>query len=122
MRLLGESIALLQNHTQENQSASGTSARREVMHDNDLRSANAIQANAVASMSSDLPNQARKNVFVAHACNLKNITVGKEGQQTIILEGGDSMRARNITKGDGSVQLIGKLSDAMLQKIVRSWT
>jgi hypothetical protein len=91
------------------------------MHDNDLRSANAVQANAVASMSSDLPNQARKNVFAAHACNLENITVGKESQQTIILEGGGSMRARNITTGDGSVQLIGKLSDVTLQKFAQSW-
>jgi hypothetical protein len=92
------------------------------MHDNDLRSTNAVQANAVVSMSSDFPNQARKNVFAVHTCNLENITVGKESQQTIILEGGGSMRARNITTGDGSVQLIGKLSDATLQKIVRRWT
>jgi hypothetical protein len=91
------------------------------MHDNDLRSANSVQANAVASMSSDLLNQARKDVFAVHTCNLENITVGKGSQQTIILEGGGLMRARNITAGDGSVQLIGKLSDATLQKIVRSW-
>ncbi|WZH42131.1 uncharacterized protein QYS62_003121 [Fusarium acuminatum] len=120
-RLPGESIALLQYHTQENQSASGTSTRREAMHDNDLRSANSVQANAVASMSSDLLNQARKDVFAVHTCNLENITVGKGSQQTIILEGGGSMRASNITTGDGSVQFIGKLSDATLQKIVRSW-
>jgi hypothetical protein len=91
------------------------------MHDNDLRSTNAVQANEAASMSSDLPNHARKNVSAVHVCDLKNITVGKESQQTIILEGGGSMRVRNITTGDGSVQLIGKLSDATLQKIVRSW-
>lgn len=80
------------------------------MHDDDVNAADTIQPSTVASIGS-----------AAHACNLENITVGKESQQTIILEGGGSIRARNITTGDGSVQLIGKLSDVMLQKFVRSW-
>ncbi|OBS16071.1 hypothetical protein FPOA_13158 [Fusarium poae] len=120
-RLLGESISLLQNHTQENQHDRGTSTRQEATHNDDLKSADAIQINVVASTSSDLPNHARKEAFAVHTCNLENITVGKESQQTIILEGEGSMRAKNITTGDGSVQLIGQLSDVTLQKIVRSW-
>jgi predicted Mrr-cat superfamily restriction endonuclease len=99
---------------QENQSDSSTSTRQEAMHDNDLRSADAVQANVVASMSSDLANRAHKNVFAENTYNLENIAVGKDSQQTIILEGDGSMRARNITAGDGSVQLIGQLSGVAL--------
>lgn len=109
-RLLVESISLLQNHTQEVQDNPTTSTQQETMHDDDVNAADTIQPSTVASIGS-----------AAHACNLENITVGKESQQTIILEGGGSIRARNITTGDGSVQLIGKLSDVMLQKFVRSW-
>lgn len=80
------------------------------MHDDDLKAADATQSSAVARIGS-----------AAYACNLENITAGKESQQTIILEGGGSIRARNITTGDGSVQLIGQLSDVKLPQIVRSW-
>lgn len=79
------------------------------MHDDDLKAADATQSSAVARIGS-----------AAYACNLENITAGKESQQTIILEGGGSIRARNITTGDGSVQLIGQLSDVKLPQIVRS--
>ncbi|EXK75926.1 hypothetical protein FOQG_19312 [Fusarium oxysporum f. sp. raphani 54005] len=109
-RLLAESIALLQNHTQEDQNNPTTSTQQEAMHDDGLKAADTIQPSTVASIGS-----------AANTCDLENITVGKESQQTIILEGGGSIRARNITTGDGSVQLIGKLSDVTLQNIVRSW-
>ncbi|KAH6952245.1 hypothetical protein DER45DRAFT_543745 [Fusarium avenaceum] len=105
----------------ENQNHPRTPTQQEAIHNNDLRAADTIQVDVVASTSSDLPHHARKEAFAVHACNLENITVGKESQQTIILEGGGSIRARNITTGDNSVQLIGQLSDATLQKIVRSW-
>ncbi|UZP36748.1 hypothetical protein NXS19_004564 [Fusarium pseudograminearum] len=119
-RLLGESIALLQNHTQEDRNDPGTSARREAIHD-DIKSANTSQPSRVASMAFELPNNPRKNASHVHTCNLENITVGKESQQTIILEGAGSIQARNIATGDGSVQLIGRLNDVTLQKIARSW-
>lgn len=114
-------MMLSQNHTKENETDPSTSTRQEAMHDNDLRSADAVQANVVASISSDSANHAHKNSFAVNTCNLENIAVGKDSQQTIILEGGGSMRARNITTGDGSVQVIGQLSGAALQKIVQSW-
>ena len=112
---------LLQNHIKENETFPSTSTRQEAMHDNDLRSADAVQANVVASMSADSADHARKSVFAVDTCNLENITSGKDSRQTIILEGGGSMRARNIAAGDGSVQLIGQISGAALQKIVKSW-
>lgn len=109
-RLLADSIALLQNHTREGQDNATTATQQEVIHDDDLEAADTIQPSTVAGIGS-----------AAHISNLENITAGKESQQTIILEGGGSIRARNITTGDGSVQLIGQLSDVTLQKIVRSW-
>ncbi|CAG2009897.1 unnamed protein product [Fusarium graminearum] len=111
---------LLKTHKKENEADPSTSTRQEAMHDNDLKPADAVQANVVASMSSDSANHARKNVLALNACNLENITSGKDSRQTIILEGGGSMRARNIATGDGSVQLIGQLSGAALQKIIQS--
>ncbi|EXM13764.1 hypothetical protein FOTG_17803 [Fusarium oxysporum f. sp. vasinfectum 25433] len=108
-RLLAESIVLLQNHTQEAQNNPTALTHQEAMHDDDLKTADAIHSNTVARISS-----------AAYACNLENITVGKESQQTIILEGGGSIRARNITTGDGSVQLIGQLSNITSENIVRS--
>ncbi|KAJ0129516.1 Malic acid transport protein [Fusarium oxysporum f. sp. albedinis] len=95
-RLLAESIALLQNHTQEDQDNPVTLTRQKDIHDDDLKAADALQPSTVARIGS-----------AVHACNLENITVGKESQQTIILEGRGSIRARNITTGDGSVQLVG---------------
>ena len=86
-----------------------------------LTSADTIQPSPVASMGFELPGNAHKNASTVHTCNLENITVGKESQQTIILEGGGSIRAKNIATGDGSVQLIGRLSNVTLQKNARSW-
>ncbi|KAH7256138.1 hypothetical protein BKA59DRAFT_450227 [Fusarium tricinctum] len=119
-RLLGESVAMLQNYMQEDQRSPGTSTRPEAIHDG-LTSADTIQPSPVASMGFELYGNACKNGSTGHICNLENITVGKDSQQTIILEGGGSIRARNITTGRGSVQLIGQLSDVTLQKIAQSW-
>jgi hypothetical protein len=80
------------------------------MHHGNPKVEDTIQLSTVTSTDS-----------AAHTRNLENITAGKESQQTIILEGGGSIRARNIATDDRSVQLIGQFSDATLQKIVRSW-
>lgn len=119
-RLLGESVALLQNYMQEDKNSPGTSTRPEAIHDG-LTSADTIQPSPVASMGFELHGNACKNASTVHTCNLENITVGRDSQQTIIIEGGGSIRARNITTGRGSVQLIGQLSDVTLQKIAQSW-
>ncbi|KAJ4267001.1 hypothetical protein NW762_003099 [Fusarium torreyae] len=119
-RLLEDSVALLQNHMQEDQNNTGTSTRSEAIQ-GDLASADTVQSSPVAGIGFVMPGDAHKNASTVQTCNLENITVGKESQQTIILEGGGSIRAKNIATGDGSVQLIGRLSDVTLQKNARSW-
>lgn len=111
---------MLQNYIQEDQHNPGTSTQPEAIHDG-LTPAETIQPNPVASTGFELHGDACKNASTVHICNLENVTVGENSQQTIILEGGGSIRARNISTGRGSVQLIGQLSDVTLQKIAQSW-
>ncbi|KAH6980426.1 hypothetical protein EDB82DRAFT_284296 [Fusarium venenatum] len=86
MRLLTESTALLSKYIQRDKDCLCDSTRQGTMPDGKLGPTNSI-------------------------CNIENITVGKQSQQTIIVEGGGSIRARNITTGDGSIQLIGRFSN-----------
>lgn len=70
-----------------------------------------------ANIGIDLPGDPCQNTSTVYTCNLENITAGADSRRTMFLEVTVSVRARNIITGNGSAQLIGRLSDVTLQKI-----
>ncbi|KAH7186533.1 hypothetical protein DER44DRAFT_188876 [Fusarium oxysporum] len=118
-KLLRESAVLLQEHIQGTLNESCSSTRQDTANNKDSKCT--IQTNPASRMGCTLPNQAEKQTFPMTTRDIENISVGSNSQQTIILEGEGLVRARNIATGNGSRQIIGRLSDATLHKLVGSW-